>query len=172
MYCLCCKKYPYAQLTAPSKHFARALLSMRGLSLHCLPTLVAPRSAVMQSAVLSCLLPRYHCYILLYCVTVLPCYYCCSAVLHFPHSHIYEPLSKSKNMILANTVSTSLLTPTIPCTTPCHSCMSSPEVGGLLTDAFPSPYMLMFVEQTISPALACLYYTRTVDITLQRSLIQ
>jgi hypothetical protein len=67
MYCLCCKKYPYAQLTAPSKHFARALLSMRGLSLHCLPTLVAPRSAVMQSAVLSCLLPRYHCYIL-YCV--------------------------------------------------------------------------------------------------------
>jgi hypothetical protein len=33
------------------------------------------------------------------------------------------------------------------------------------------PYMLMFVEQTISPALACLHYTRAADTTAQWRLI-
>jgi hypothetical protein len=50
---------------------------------------------------------------LILCVTVLPCYHCYSAVLHFPHSHVYKLMPTSKNGILANTVSTSLLTPTM-----------------------------------------------------------
>ena len=132
------------------------------MSLHRVSSLVAPRSAVMQSAVLSCLLPMYlHSTIVIF-YTVLPMsypaitatllYYTSYADLHVSIS--YYPRARTRYLPTLPLRGTSLLMPPhssrLPCTTPCHSCMSSPEVGGLLTDALPSPFSLQTIRQCLS----------------------
>jgi len=78
-----------------------------------------------------------YCYIL-YCAAVLPQYHYYSAIL----TALSTPGSLQATVSVGNTHTSrylpTLRTSDLPCTTPCHSCTSSPEVGGLLTHALPS----------------------------------